>query len=64
MAAPIQASWQEVLIELIRERPCLYDKSHRDYHDSKGVKQNLWLEVVQHMESAGFKTMDESPTSE
>ena len=39
MESQPRASWQELLIELVRERPCLYDKSHRDYFDTRGVKK-------------------------
>ena len=31
----------EVLIELVREYPCLYDTSNKDYKDSRGVKANV-----------------------
>lgn len=32
------------LIELYRERQCLYDKSHRDFKN-KLIKENVWSEI-------------------
>ena len=40
------AEWQEVLINLMREKPILYDKSHPDYKDSRNKKRNHWQDVL------------------
>ncbi|XP_046850720.1 uncharacterized protein LOC124444175 isoform X1 [Xenia sp. Carnegie-2017] len=40
------AEWQEVLINLMREKPILYDKSHPDYKDSRNKKRNHCQDVL------------------
>ena len=47
-------SWQEFLIECVRNIPALWSKYDRDYYDNKNVKPNGWKEVASSMRSAGF----------
>ena len=61
--SPDQMTWQEMLIELVRVRPCLFDKSHRDYSDTRGVKQNNWADVANALVEAGFTVLKDLPTS-
>ena len=37
----------EVLIELVKEHPCLYDPKNKDYKDSRGVKANVWKLITE-----------------
>jgi hypothetical protein len=39
--------WQEVLIDAVRQRPCLWYKRHPDYLDARGVKKNNWIDVAE-----------------
>lgn len=39
-------SWQEILIELVRDRPILYDKSCNNYKDSRVRKLNNWKDIT------------------
>ena len=41
-----------LLIELVRDRPCLYDKSCREYRDTKTVKANNWKDVATNLSSS------------
>lgn len=50
-------SWQEFLIELVRYRPCLYDKYCKEYADTRGVKATAWQEVADEMINAGFTSI-------
>lgn len=43
------AEWQELLIELVRNRPCLWDKSHTAYKDSRTIKANNWSDISNEM---------------
>ena len=56
-------SWQELLIELVRANPCIYEKSHRDYYDDQGVKANCWKKISDSMIKAGFESIKGDPTS-
>ena len=47
-------SESEYIIGLVRARPCLYDKKHQYYKDSRGVRLNNWTDIAQHMREAGF----------
>ena len=55
-----RASWQELLIELVRDRPCLYDKSHRDYFDTRGVKKNQWKDVAAGLIAGGCSSIGDA----
>ncbi|XP_046849408.1 uncharacterized protein LOC124442935 [Xenia sp. Carnegie-2017] len=46
------ADWQEILIELVRERRCLWDKFHPDYKDTRNIKKNNWKDVAREMKVA------------
>ena len=37
---------KEILIELVSERPVLYQKANKNYKDSRAVKPNNWKEIV------------------
>ncbi|KAF6029072.1 hypothetical protein EB796_012622 [Bugula neritina] len=41
--------WQEILINEVRSRRCLWDKSHGDYKDTRTVKSNNWVDVAKVM---------------
>lgn len=43
----ISDTCKELLIDLVRERPCLWDKRHSDYKDSRTIKTNNWKDVTQ-----------------
>lgn len=40
------ADFQEVIINEVRTRPCLWDKLHVAYKDSRNVKNNNWQDVT------------------
>lgn len=48
----------EYFIELIRARPCLYDKSNPDYKDVRGVRLNNYTDICNAMVEAGFSNYD------
>ena len=52
------AEWQEMLIEAVRRRPVLWEKSHIDFKDGRGVKRNNWVDVAAEVMLAveGFTT--------
>ena len=37
---------KEYLIELVRARPVLYSKAHKDFKDSRTVKRNNWSDIA------------------
>ena len=37
------------LIELVRSRPVLYSKAHKDFKDSRTIKRNNWEDVAREM---------------
>ena len=43
----------ELLIELVRSRPCLYDKKDPNYKDSRGVRANNWADIAKLMVESG-----------
>ena len=43
---------EEVIIDQVRERPALYDKSHPDYN-SRLVKDNIWKEIGKELKIPG-----------
>ena len=43
----------EMLINLVRDRPCLWRKSLADY-SNKTMKNNNWDDVVKNMVTAGY----------
>ena len=45
----MSSEWQEVLIEEVRNRPCLWDKESANYKDSRTIKHNNWLDVAKFM---------------
>ena len=47
------AGWQDMLIEAVRRRPVLWDKSHLDFKDECGIKRNNWVDVAKEMVLAG-----------
>ena len=36
---------KELLIEFVRTRPVLYSKAHKDYKETRTVKQNNWNDI-------------------
>lgn len=54
-------TWQEHLIELVRVRPCLYDKANRNYYD-KDVKANNWKDVSSQLLEAGYTYLKDGQT--
>lgn len=40
------ASEAETFTELVRSRPCLYDKKDKDYKGSRGVKAKNWCAIT------------------
>ena len=48
--------WQEFLIDAVRARKILYDKSDRGYYD-KDAKLNNWKDVAEALVSAGFSVI-------
>lgn len=40
-----EPDYTETLIELVRERPALWQKKHKNYKDTKTVKNNNWEDV-------------------
>ena len=38
--------WREVLINEVRKRKCLWDKTDRAYKDSRTTKANNWTDVA------------------
>ena len=46
LTSPSGADWQEILIEAVRRRPVLWDISHIDFKDGRGVKRNNWVDVA------------------
>ena len=47
-----------MLIEAVRRRPVLWEKSHIDFKDGPGVKRNNWVDVAAEVMLAveGFTT--------
>ena len=45
---------EEKLIELVRERPLLYDKKHPGYKDARGRCFNNWKDIAEAMRGHGF----------
>ena len=43
------------IIELVRGRRCLYDKTHPGYKDTRGIRYNNWSEIGQIMFDEGFE---------
>ena len=52
--------WKDILIEAVRRRPVLWDKSHIGFKDGRGVKWNNWVDVATEVTLAvdGFTTTD------
>lgn len=46
----------EVLIELVRSRPVLWQKSHPDYEDTRRIKANNWEDVNRSLHESGATT--------
>lgn len=46
---------EELLIELVRKYPAIYDKSHKDYKDRSGVVQNIWEAIEVQLKANGFE---------
>ena len=42
----------EILISLVRERQCLYDLQHKDYH-KQDIKENNWKQIGSQMNIDG-----------
>ena len=55
-------SWQELLIELVRASPCLYDKSHPDFFDDRGTKAHCWKRIAEQLKEAGYDNIKGEPT--
>lgn len=39
----------ELLIDLVRERPILYDRSSNKFKDSRRLKENNWTDIAKIM---------------
>lgn len=37
--------FQEILINAVASRRCLWDKNHKDYKDTRTIKTNNWTDV-------------------
>ena len=44
---------KEAVIDSVREHPCLYNKSNKDYKD-KIVKENAWTSISQKLGKNGM----------
>ena len=44
---------QDILIELVRLHPAIYDASQRDHRD-KNVTQNIWKKIAREMDVEGL----------
>ena len=42
---------KEHLIELVRARPVLYSKAHKDFKDSRTIKRNNWDDIAKELAS-------------
>ena len=54
MAARTDYKRDELLIELVRSFPCLYELKDKSYKSSKAVKENAWGNIVEEMHKNGF----------
>lgn len=50
-------NWIYTLIELVRERPALYNKFNQNYMN-KTIKDNNWIDIVNELKKAGFTEVD------
>lgn len=55
MAVKLTDTQTEVLIEMVRERPCLYDYNHCDYKKDD-VKSNNWKEIAVAIDCGRYST--------
>lgn len=39
------ADYTGLLIELVQQRPCLWQKTHPSYKDSRTAKKNNWVDI-------------------
>ena len=46
------APWQEVLVNAVASRRCLWDIAHTDYKDTRNVRANNWADVTEELKSA------------
>ena len=46
-------TWQEVLIQLVKNEPHLYEKANSDYANSD-IKETTWTSIAQKMNDMGF----------
>lgn len=49
--------WQEVLIEGVRQRRVLWDKTHKDYKDGRTIKKNNWDDVAKEVSDLDIGTV-------
>ena len=54
---------EEILFELVSERPLLYQKANKNYKDSRAVKPNNWKEIVLVMKEKLFLNKSSSSKS-
>ena len=48
---------EELLIELVKHEPCIYDKRNRNFKDGVGVVKNVWDMIGKRMVEGGYPTM-------
>ena len=46
-------TWQEVLIQLVKNEPHLYEKANSDYAN-RDIKETTWTSIAQKMNDMGF----------
>lgn len=49
--------WHDLLIQLVRERPCLYEKGDNDFMDGRTIKLNNWKQICRLKKEAGFSQL-------
>ena len=38
---------EDLLIQLVKHEPCIYDKTNKNYKDRAGVVKNIWVSVFE-----------------
>lgn len=48
------SDFEENLILLVHNHPAIYDTSHKDYKDRRGVVSNIWQSIYSDLVQLGF----------
>ena len=48
---------EELVIELVKHEPCIYDKRNRNYEDRAGAVKSVWDMTGKIMVEGGYPTM-------